>query len=152
MTTEDDSALAPVVKCVADYITGLRHIGVVTEDLDAMVQRLQTVFGLADEDIRLLDAGDTRFAFFSIGGTPYEVIEPVSEHFMSILLRTNTGANHVCYNVTDLEAAVAAMAAAGVRPGHVTPDGIVVTPDFKMAYFDPADTAGLLLELVEPLA
>ena len=30
------------------------------------------------------------------------------------------GINHVCYKVEDLPAAVAAMAAAGVRTGHVT--------------------------------
>ena len=139
---------------VSDYLLGLRHVGIVTEDLDAMVSRLQAIFGVADEAVLLVPApgepADTRFAFFSIGGTPYEVIEPVSEHFREILLKTNQGANHVCYNVSDLEAAVAAMAEQGVRLGHVTPDGIVSLPSFRMAYFDPRDTAGLLIEFVEP--
>ena len=139
---------------VSDYLLGLRHVGIVTEDLDATVTRLQAIFGVADEEVLLVPApgesADTRFAFFSIGGTPYEVIEPVSEHFREVLLKTNRGANHVCYNVSDLEAAVAAMAEQGVRLGHVTPDGIVSLPSFRMAYFDPRDTAGLLIEFVEP--
>ncbi len=138
---------------VSDYLLGLRHVGIVTEDLEGMVARLQAVFGIADgEVLRAPEPGqpaDTRFAFFSIGGTPYEVIEPVSQHFRDILLKTNQGANHVCYNVSDLEGAVAAMAAQGVRLGHVTPDGIVALPSFKMAYFDPRDTAGLLIEFVQ---
>ncbi len=137
---------------LSELITGLRHVGIVTEDLDGMVARLQQLFGMPDEEVRVLDGGATRFAFFSIGGTPYEVIEPVSDHFRDILLKTNSGTNHVCYNVSNLEAAVAAMKAKGVRLGHVTPDGIVAMPDFKMAYFDPADTAGVLLEFVEPLS
>jgi len=132
-----------------DYIVGLRHVGIVTRDLDGTVARLREIFGLPEEDIVRLDGGETRFAFFSIGGTPYEAIEPVSERFREILLKTNTGTNHVAYNVSDLEGAVAAMRSKGVRLGHVTPTGIVAAPDFKMAYFDPADTAGVLIEFVE---
>ena len=138
---------------VGDFIEGLRHVGIVTEDLQATVSRLQQIFGLADADISIVpgahEPAETRFAFFSIGGTPYEVIEPVSDYFKDILLNSNTGANHVCYNVSDLEAAVAAMAQQGVRLGHVTPTGVVELPTFKMAYFDPRDTAGLLIEFVE---
>ena len=44
---------------------------------------------------------------------------------------------------------VAAIARQGVRLGHVTPNGIVELPTFNMAYFDPRDTAGLLIEFVE---
>ncbi len=135
---------------VSDYIIGLRHVGLVTEDLDGMVSRLQEVFGIADDGVQRVESPETRFAFFAIGGTPYEVIEPVSQHFRDILLNTNTGTNHVCYNVSDLEAAVVAMADKKVRLGHVTPDGIVSLPSFKMAYFNPEDTAGVLVEFVQP--
>ena len=139
---------------VSDHLLGLRHVGLVTADLHATVERLQQIFGISDDGITYIpedrDAeADTRFAFFSIGGAPYEVIEPVSEHFREILLKTNQGTNHVCYNVRDLAAAVDAMAAQGVRTGHVTPDGIVDLPTFRMAYFDPRDTAGVLIEFVE---
>jgi methylmalonyl-CoA/ethylmalonyl-CoA epimerase len=141
---------------VQGHLRGLRHVGVVTDDLDTLVARLQAVFGIADGGIlRVPAAGEpaeTRFAFFSIGGVPYEVIEPVSPQFRALLLGSNRGANHVCYNVDNLDAAVAAMAAAGVRLGHVTPDGILDMPHARMAYFNPADTAGLLIEFVEPRA
>jgi catechol 2,3-dioxygenase-like lactoylglutathione lyase family enzyme len=138
---------------VSDYILGLRHVGIVTENLQATVSRLQELFGVMDNEIVLVPAAGepaaTRFAFFSIGGTPYEVIEPVSQHFRDILLNSNQGANHVCYTVSDLDAAVAEMARQGVRLGHVTADGIVEMPSSKMAYFDPRDTAGLLIEFVQ---
>jgi len=55
----------------------------------------------------------------------------------------------VAYKVSDLEGVMAAMRAKGVRLGHVTPTGIVAAPDFKMAYFDPAYAAGVLVEFVE---
>lgn len=139
---------------VSRHLRGLRHVGVVTEDLDATLARLQQLFGITDGDIlRVPAAGqpaETRFAFLSIGGQPYELIEPVSPHFRRILLGSNRGVNHVCYNVDNLAAAVAAMAAHGVRLGHVTPDGIIDMPHARMAYFNPDDTAGILIEFVEP--
>lgn len=141
---------------VSQHLRGLRHVGVVTADAEALVGRLQAIFGLADSDIAWVPEpgveADTRFAFFTIGGTPYEVIEPLTDRFRDILLGSNQGTNHVCYNVDDLPAAIAAMQAAGVRLGHVTPDGMVELPSFRMAYFNPEDTGGLLIELVEPRA
>lgn len=143
---------------VGAFIQSPRHVGVVTADGAATVARLQEIFGLRDDEIDRVPAdpntpADTRFWFFSIGGLPYEVIEPVSEHFRSLLLRdgsgSNTGMNHVCYNVRDLPGAIEAMQKAGVRTGHVTPDGMVELPAFRMAYFNPEDTAGLLIEFVE---
>ena len=139
---------------VSHHLRGLRHAGVVTEDREALIARMQAIFGIADADIVRIPAGDelaeTRFAFFSIGGVPLEVIEPVSEHFRNILLKNNSGVNHLCYNVDDLSAAIAAMAEAGVRLGHVTPDGMITLPHARMAYFNPEDTAGILIEFVEP--
>ena len=137
---------------LSDLIIGLRHVGAVTEDLQATVTRLQAVFDIAEEDIVRIAGEETAFAFFSIGGTPWEVIEPVSQHFRELLLNSNRGVNHVCYNVSDLEAAVAAMARKGVRLGHVTPTGLVEMPHFRMAYFNPQDTAGLLIEFVQDTA
>ncbi len=138
---------------VSRHLRGLRHVGLVCEDAEAVLDRLQAIFSIDDADIlRIPQPGveaETRFAFFEIGGLPYELIEPVSPRFREQLLAGGSGVNHVCYNVDDIEGAVAAMAAAGVRTGHVTADGIVETPSFRMAYFDPADTAGLLIEFVE---
>jgi hypothetical protein len=54
--------------------------------------------------------------------------------------------------VTDIEIAVKAMAARGVRLGHVTPHGIVDAPGFRMAYFNPDDCAGMLVEFKEFMA
>lgn len=140
---------------VSRYLVGLRHVGIVTDDREALIARLQTIFGLRDTAIHRIPATadtdvETRFAFLEIGGTPYEIIEPVSERFKRLLLQRPSGINHVCYTVTDLRAAVAAMQAVGVRLGHVTADGIVELPQMRMAYFDPDDTGGLLIEFVEP--
>jgi catechol 2,3-dioxygenase-like lactoylglutathione lyase family enzyme len=139
---------------VRGSLRGLRHVGIVTDDSEALTERLQALFGVADSEITRVPppgtVADTRFAFFSIGGLPLEIIEPVSARFRALLLGSGRGVNHVCFNVEDLPAAVAAMRAHGVRLGHVTADGIVDLPHARMAYFDPEDTAGVLIEFVEP--
>ena len=143
---------------VRPYLRGLRHVGVVTDDLGGFLARMQALFGVADDEIVRVpaphtpdwDAAETRFAFLPLGRQMLEVIEPVSERFRALLAKTNRGANHLCYTVEDLPGAIAVMAAAGVRPGHVTPDGFIEMPHARMVYFDPDDTAGLLIEFVEP--
>ena len=37
-----------------------------------------------------------------------------------------------------------------VRLGHVTPDAILDMPKSRVAYFNKVDTAGILIEFVEP--
>ena len=69
---------------VSDYLLGLRHVGIVTEDLEGMVARLQAVFGIADgEVLRVPEPGqpaDTRFAFFSIGGGSFDELKCMSRY------------------------------------------------------------------------
>ncbi len=43
------------------------------------------------------------------------------------------------------------MQAKGVRLGHVTKDGILDMGRSKVAYFNPEDTGGILIEFVEPV-
>lgn len=132
----------------------LRHVGYVTEDLDGMVARLAEIFAVDTADIvRVPDDDtptDTRFAFLRIGDVQLEIIEPVTDRFRDVLLTSGLGTNHVCFTVDDIDAAVAEMAARGVRPGHVTPDGVIQMPHQRMVYFDPADAAGALIEFIEP--
>lgn len=133
----------------------LRHVGYVTEDLDGMVARLADVFGIDDGDVVRVPADDgtptdTRFAFLHLGDLHIEIIEPVTDRFRDVLLQSGLGTNHVCFTVDDIDAAVAEMAAKGVRPGHVTPDGVIQMPHQRMVYFDPADTGGALIEFIQP--
>lgn len=132
-----------------DYLLGLSHVGIITEDLEAYLKRLDAIFSLPEHAVSRMQNQNARFAFYTLGGTPYEVIEPITEQSRLTLLSSGTGVNHVCYEVRDIEAAVAAMAEKGVRMGHVTPDGIVDAPGFRMAYFNADDCAGMLLEFKE---
>ena len=142
---------------LADYITGLQHVGHIVDDIDEAVARFRRVYGVGEEAIRRVPedrntAAETLFAFVTVGDTEFELIQPVSEQFREILLATpsgGSGINHVAWRVSDIEACVELLEQQGIRPGHVTPDGIVSFADRKLVYLDAGDTEGLLIELIE---
>ncbi len=139
---------------IQDLIVGLRHVGHITTDLKATLGHFTRVYELTAEQIEVTppfgQPCDTRFAFVRMCGAEFELIEPVSDYFREILLRDRPGINHVAWTVRDLSAALARLAARGIRTGHVTPKGLVELPSIKLAYLNPADTGGMLIELVEP--
>jgi len=138
-----------------DLIVCVRHIGVYVENMDDSINTFANLFDLDPEKLFQVPAAgepapDSRFAFVPVGGMDFELIQPISEKFKQIVSNPPPGINHVAFTVTDIELAVDLMDAKGVRLGHVTSDGILDMPKSRVAYFNPEDTGGILIEFVEP--
>jgi catechol 2,3-dioxygenase-like lactoylglutathione lyase family enzyme len=133
-----------------------RHVGYIVRDMRQSIADFQRLFDLQDEDIRIIPpfnlVADTRFAFFHADGLNFELIEPLSDKFKDILFHSGIGINHICFTVDNIEEAYADMTRKGVRPGHVTPNGILTLPHQKMVYFNPEDTGGMLIEYIEEVS
>ena len=146
-----------IVNTLKDYIVGLQHIGHIVDDLDASIGAFQALYGLDDSAVRRVpetpDGSEaTLFAFVTVGDTEFELIQPQSHESRTELMLSPCGSggiNHVAWRVNDIESAVGLLHEKRVRPGHVTPDGVVDTGRSKIVYLDPDDTNGLLIELVE---
>ena len=139
-----------------DHILRAAHVGFVVPDLDTAVAEACRVYGLTEAEVSYVpepgQSSPTRFAFFSLGGLEFELIEPVSDDFRERLLGMASGGggiNHVAWRVRDIAGAVALLASQGIHPGHVTPDGIVRIGEKKMVYLDPETTGGLVIELIQ---
>jgi catechol 2,3-dioxygenase-like lactoylglutathione lyase family enzyme len=146
-------------RVLKDNIERVAHVGFVVPDLAEAVAEAQRVYGLSASEIQYVPepgvASPTRFAFFTVGGLEFELIEPVSDDFRDKLLTMPSGGagiNHVAWRVKDIDEAVACLAVEGIFPGHVTPDGVVRIGEKKMVYLDPDTTGGLVIELIEYLA
>ncbi|MFW2403974.1 MAG: VOC family protein [Gammaproteobacteria bacterium] len=134
-------------------IKQLRHVGYVVDDLDASVAMFRSLFDIADEEVRYVSpdetGGQVAFAFISLGGIELEIIQPLTDTFRKMTGDTQTGITHFALEVTDIERVLERMAEKGVHLGYITPDGVFDTGTKKIAYLDPADTGGNLIELVE---
>lgn len=140
---------------ISDLIVQVRHVGVIVEDVKAATALYQKLYDVEDGDVRVVPPWDvadaeTRFTFLPVGGMEFELIEPISDNFKNFIGNPPAGINHIAFTVTDLNTAVELMAAKGVRLGHVTRDGILDMKRSRVAYFNPEDTGGMLLEFVEP--
>jgi methylmalonyl-CoA epimerase len=136
-------------------IKKIRHLGIIVNDIDASLAIYKNLLGLEDKDIRFVPERGTEteaiFAFLSIGDIELEIIQPLTDKFRTFLGNPPEGINHIAFVVDDLEDDVKAMAKKGVHLGHVTRSGILNMKRSKVAYFDPKDTGGMLIEFVEPL-
>jgi methylmalonyl-CoA/ethylmalonyl-CoA epimerase len=145
-----------------DYIVGLQHVGHLVPDLDKAVSSFKKVYGVTDDDIRLEPPPGveppggvmTRFAFINVQGTEFELIEPVSDYFKDILGKSpcgGAGINHVAWRVKNIDECMNVLAAQGIKPGHVTPGGVLTFGPKKLVYLDPQTTDNILIELIELL-
>ena len=138
-----------------EMIIKIRHLGIIVNNIDEAVAVYKKLLGVTDEDIRFVPPRgtetDTIFAFLSIGDIELELIQPLTDTFRQFLGNPKEGINHIAFVVRDIEEAVKNMAHKGVRLGHVTKDGILNMKRSRVAYFNPEDTGGMLIEFVEPL-
>ena len=136
-----------------EMITKLRHVGYIVKDMDKSVNVFKKLFDVKDEDIRMLTADDTggagAFSFIPVGGTELELIQPISDYFKEMTGDPPEGINHIAFQVKDVEKAVKNMEEKGIHLGYITKDGIFDTGKTKIAYLDPKDTDGILIELIE---
>lgn len=149
-----------MISGLSKHIRGLEHVGYVVPDLKGAIENCTRLYGLSAEDVNVVPPFDqtaeiVRFAFIRVAsGIEFEFIEPVSDESIAQLTGFQSGAagiNHLAYRVVDIDSVQADLFSQGIRPGYVTPDGVVNTGRSKILYLNPEDTGGALIELVEKI-
>ncbi len=134
-------------------IKGLKHVGYFVTDLEATLDMFRRMFDLDEGDVRVMSpdqtAGTGAFGFVNLGGTELELIELVSEQARELCGDPPPGISHIAIQVEDIETVVDAMTRKGFRLGYITRHGIFDNGRAKVAYLEPEDTGGNLIELVE---
>lgn len=138
---------------ISDRVTKLRHVGYFVEDMTESLEMFRQLFDVGEQDIRVMTAEETGgtgiFGFVSLGGVELELIQLISDDVKAMTDNPSPGINHIALQVEDIEAVVTAMEKKGFHLGYITRDGIFDTGDTKVAYLDPTETDGHLIELVE---
>jgi methylmalonyl-CoA/ethylmalonyl-CoA epimerase len=135
-------------------IKGLRHVGYFVNDMDKTLDMFSRLFDIDAADTRTMTAEETAgagaFGFVTVGGTELELIQLESAEVKDMCGNPPPGISHIALEVEDIEAVVAALQERGFRLGYVTKNGIFDNGKTKIAYLEPDDTDGHLIELVEP--
>lgn len=127
------------------------HVGVAVPDLDAAIALHTGTFGLrvthretnAEQGVHeaMLTAGD--------GRTVVQLVAPADPEstLATFLGRRGPGLHHLAYTVADVAAAAATLRDRGLRVLYDEPRG--GTSGSRITFVHPADTGGVLVELVE---
>lgn len=128
----------------------LNHIGVATPSIERSVDTYRTLLGAtAIGDPFDLPAQGVRVCFVDAPNTQIELIEPLEDTSpIAGFLRRNPagGQHHLCFEVPDIEAAVAELTGKGATVLGQPRIGAHGTP---IVFVHPRDTGGLLIELME---
>jgi methylmalonyl-CoA/ethylmalonyl-CoA epimerase len=130
-------------------IKRIEHVGVVVRDVEASRRLWEDCFGIPLGGVEDSVARTHRLALYPIGESMVELIAgitPDSKH-ARLVAEGKGGINHICFEVENIDAALAELKAKGVplldqvpRIGHA---------GCRIAFLDPAGTENCLIELAE---
>ena len=128
----------------------LNHVGVATPSIERSVETYRALLGAtAVGEPFDLPAQGVRVCFVDAPNTQIELIEPLDDASpIAGFLRTNPagGQHHLCFEVPDIQAAVAGLRAEGATLLGEPRIGAHGTP---IVFVHPRDMGGLLVELME---
>jgi methylmalonyl-CoA epimerase len=128
------------------------HIGVAVEDLDGAIALHEATYGMPVVHRETVTEQGVEAVLLDVGENHVELLAPLSEGTPvgRFLARQGPGLHHVAYQVSDIEATLAALRGEGVRLIDETPrTGIRGS---RVAFVHPGSTVKVLTEIVEPAA
>jgi len=132
--------------------TRIDHIGVAVEDLDAAIALYETTAQMALVHREVVTEQGVEAVLLDVGENHVELLAPLGPDTPvgKFLAKRGPGLHHVAYQVTDIEATLAALKAAGVQLLDETPR--IGIRSSRVAFAHPRSTGGVLTEIVEPAA
>ena len=126
------------------------HIGIAVKSLDEAVKYYENALGLKCEGIEEVADQKVKTAFFNVGGTHVELLEPTSaDSPIAKYLEKNPrgGIHHVAFNSNDIIADLAKAKDAGIILLNETPK--IGAHSKKIAFLHPKSTFGVLTEICQ---
>ena len=126
------------------------HVGIAVEDLDAAVALYSRALRMPEAHRETVDSQGVEAVLLDVGENHVELLRPLGAETPvgRFLDRKGPGLHHVAYQTADIESALDAVRAAGLRLIDETPrTGI---RNSRVAFVHPAATGGVLTEIVQP--
>lgn len=127
----------------------INHIGVAVPNLNAAIPYYAFNLCMTFKGVEEVAGYQVRIAFFQIGESKIELLEPMGENgFLSeFLLKSGPGIHHIAYEVEDIEAAIRKLEAEGTKMIDSTPR--LGAHGARVAFIHPESSQGILTELCQ---
>lgn len=126
------------------------HLGIAVKSLDESIPYYERTLGLKCEHVEVVESQKVKTAFFDVGGTHLELLEPTAEDspIAKFLESKGEGIHHIAFGTDDIEAQLQQAADSGARLIHEKP--IEGAGDKLVAFLHPKSTHGVLTEFCCP--
>lgn len=131
-------------------ITRIDHLGIAVRSLAESVKYYETALGLKCEHIEEVASQKVRTAFFAVGDTHLELLEPTAPDspIAQFLEKRGEGIHHIAFATDDLPGQLGQAKGAGVKLIHEVP--FIGAADKLVAFLHPKSTFGVLTEFCAP--
>ncbi len=125
------------------------HLGVAVRSLEEAIPFYRDVLGLPLAGVEEVPAYRVRVAFFQVGESKVELLEPTSAEGMiaEFVAAHGPGLHHVAYEVDDVAEAIRASEARGARMIDRAPRP--GAHGARVAFVDPGSSGSVVTELLE---
>ena len=130
-------------------IKKLNHIALVVADIDEALAFWQDSLGLSLAHRETAPRENSEIAFLPLGESEIELVQPTADDtgIARYLARRGEGMHHICFEVDDIQAALAEMAASGLQVLEEEPR--LGNQGQKYVFIHPKTAHGVLIELYE---
>ena len=126
------------------------HIGVAVEDPDSAIALYEQSFEMQLAHRETVESQGVEAVLLDVGDGHVELLRPLGPDTAvgKFISKRGTGLHHVAYAVTDIDATLESLKAAGVE--LIDSEARVGIRNSRVAFLHPRSTGSVLTEIVEP--
>ena len=130
-------------------ITRIDHIGIAVQSIREALSFFEESLGIKLERLESEEGGRTQVAFLPVGTSDVELVEPqdAESGLGKFLAKRGEGVHHICFEVDDIEGALARLRKHGAQLIDETPRQNAAGQ--KYAFIHPKSAHGVLIELYQ---
>ncbi|MDR3309177.1 MAG: methylmalonyl-CoA epimerase [Tannerella sp.] len=128
-------------------ISCIEHLGIAVKSIEDQLPYYEGVLGTKCYNIEVVEDQKVKTAFFRIGQTKIELLEPTSEDsaVARFIEKRGEGIHHIAFAVPDVQSALTEVEAKGVQLIDKAPRS--GAEGLSIAFLHPKSTHGVLTEL-----
>lgn len=130
-------------------ITHIEHIGIAVKSIEEQLPYYEGILGLKCYNIETVEDQKVKTAFFMVGQTKIELLEPTDEEstIAKFIEKKGEGIHHIAYATENVNEALKEMEDKGVR--LIDREARGGAEGLRIAFLHPKSTSGVLTELCE---